>query len=43
MGKTRITKLLCRLLGHDWELTDFRVTHGRLECDRCGSAEWRRG
>ncbi|WP_435126834.1 hypothetical protein [Halobaculum sp. D14] len=35
------TQILCRVVGHDWEATDLRVTHGRVECGRCGDAEWR--
>jgi len=33
--------LVCRFVGHAWEATDMRVTHGRVVCRRCDAAEWR--
>ncbi|MXR42785.1 hypothetical protein GRX01_15735 [Halobaculum sp. WSA2] len=33
--------VVCRVLGHAWEATEMRVTHGRVVCRRCGVAEWR--
>jgi hypothetical protein len=41
--RTKLTEsgFLCYALGHRWETADFRVTHGRVVCDRCGEDEWR--
>lgn len=38
---TKTGGVLCRVLGHEWEPDQMRVTHGRVVCDRCGAAEWR--
>ena len=36
-----VRQILCYALGHRWETTDLRITHGRVVCDRCHAAEWR--
>jgi hypothetical protein len=36
-----IRRLPCYFGYHDWELTEFRVTHGKVTCTRCDAAEWR--
>jgi hypothetical protein len=40
--KDIVRRIQCRVVGHEWKLTEFRVTHGQLVCRRCDHAEWQR-
>jgi hypothetical protein len=35
-------RVTCRLVGHEWKVKKFRVTHGQVVCTRCARVEWRR-
>jgi hypothetical protein len=36
-----VRQAACHVVGHRWEVTELRVTHGQVVCRRCGDAEWR--
>jgi len=35
-------RMQCRVVGHEWKLAKFRVTHGQVVCRRCDHTEWQR-
>jgi hypothetical protein len=38
-----VRRVPCYVRGHEWRIDEFRPTHGRVVCSRCGKAEWQRG